>query len=357
MIGILPSITKEYILSKISQEEIFEKYLNITVQTDSLFTSPLRKDNSPTCGFSYNINGKLRMRDFSGHFHGDCFDAVGRKLNIDANTKIGFNVILDNIARTFNLHKYAEGNYQTESPIILDEEYFKKVRVRSTIKVKIKQWDKYDLAYWKRFNIDLRILTFFNVYPVEKAWLNEETNYTYRINDPCYAYHFGQGEWKLYFPTRRNLRFITNSSSLQGKSKLTCGKACVITKSYKDVMAFKNFGIDAVAPSSEVNLISKEDYIFIKQRYNFVFSLMDYDNTGIRMSRKLEKVYNIRPLYFTDKIWNRKKGIGGTKDLTDYIAKFGVVKAKELVQKIYKRFEPMFEEEDIYAYEQLKWMK
>ncbi len=356
MYTIHPNLTKEYILTKITQEDIFEKYLNICVQTDTLFTSPLRKDNKPTCGFKYNPNGKLRLKDFSGHFWGDCFDVLGKKLNVDANTKVGFNIVLDNIAQVFNLHKYSEGNY-TNSTIILDENYFKKVKSKSIINIKIRAWNKYDVEYWKKYNINIKTLEFFNVYPCQTVWLNNEVNYTYRANDLAYAYHFGGKDFKIYFPLRKEIRFLSNTSILQGINKLTCGKAVVITKSYKDVIAFKGYGIEAVAPSSEAHLISKEDYNFLKQRYNFIFSLMDYDDTGIKMSRQLEKVYNIRPLYFTDKIWNRKKGISGAKDLTDFTAKFGVIKTRELIYKIYHRFEPMFDAYDEYIYEQLKWMK
>lgn len=349
------TLTKEYILSKITQEQIFEKYLGIDVQTDTLITSPLRKDNRPTCKFWYNQNGKLRLQDFSGHFKGDCFDVVGKKLNIDVNTKIGFNIVLDNIAQVFNLHKYSEGNI-TNSSIILDEEYFKKTKAKSIIEIKPRQFNKYDVEYWKKYNISIRTLEYFKVYPCDKIWLNNEVNYTYRVNDLAYAYYFGKNDFKIYFPNRSNLRFLSNTSVLQGINKLTCGKACIITKSYKDVMALKSFGIDAVAPSSETHLISRQDYTFIKQRYDFIFSLMDYDNTGIAMSRKLQKIYNIEPLYFTDKTWNRKKGIEDCKDFTDYIKKFGIKKANDLIYNIFNKYEPIFNEFDKYIYENLKWM-
>ncbi|MEK6881668.1 MAG: hypothetical protein AABY22_18760 [Nanoarchaeota archaeon] len=60
MLGILPKITKDYILSKITQEQIFERYLGIPVVTDNLIHSPIRSnDNNPSFGFNYNNKGKL----------------------------------------------------------------------------------------------------------------------------------------------------------------------------------------------------------------------------------------------------------------------------------------------------------
>lgn len=356
MYQILPNLTKDFILSKVSQEAIFEKYLGINVQTESLFLSPLRKDKNPTCGFAYNVHGKLRLKDFSGDFWGDCFDVVGRKLGIDSNTKQGFNIVLDNIAQAFNLHKYSDG---TNIHLISNQpkiEYIPKIKNKSLIEIKIRNWNKLDEKYWNEYGISIKLLNHFNVFPCEIIWLNKEISYTYNINDPSYAYHFGNGEFKIYYPFRKHLRFLSNTSTLQGINKLTCGKFCVITKSYKDSIALKGFGIDSVAPSSETHLISKEDYSFIKLRYDFIFSLMDYDNTGIKMSKKLKEVYNVEPIYFTDKLWNRKKGIKGAKDLTDYIKKFGQIKTLELIQKIYEKYEPIFEENTNWFNEKLSWI-
>ncbi len=356
MYKILPDLTKTWLLENISQEAIFEKYLGIPIQTDALFASPLRRDKNPTCGFKYNVNGKLRLKDFSGHFWGDCFDLVGYKLNIDANTKIGFNIILENIAQVFNLHKYSEGNYIKDNIDFTDNNYSKKIKGKAIIEIKIRNWNKFDNLYWNKYNIGQKALTFFNVFPCETVWLNKGITYTYNYKDLAYAYYFGNGEYKIYYPNRQNLRFISNTSILQGINKLICGRVCIITKSYKDVIALKTFGIDSVAPSSETNLISKQNYNFIKERYDFIFSLMDYDNTGIRMSRLLEKTYNIEPIYFTDKLWNRKKGLNGSKDLTDYIEKFGINNSRELVNNTITKYEIIFEEYDTEMNEKLKWI-
>ena len=47
------NITKELILSKVSEETLMEHYLGIPVKK-GLFKSPLRQDSKPTCAFYRN---------------------------------------------------------------------------------------------------------------------------------------------------------------------------------------------------------------------------------------------------------------------------------------------------------------
>ena len=60
-----PTITKQYLLDRASQETYLEYYLDIPVKK-GLFKSPLRKDNNPTCSFYKNKSGDIILKDFSG---------------------------------------------------------------------------------------------------------------------------------------------------------------------------------------------------------------------------------------------------------------------------------------------------
>ena len=86
------------LLNEITEEDIMEKYLGIPVNESTLtansFCSPLRIDDSPTCNYWYNHVGKLRFKDWSGHFHGDCFDVVAYKLGVNSRNKRAFHKCL-----------------------------------------------------------------------------------------------------------------------------------------------------------------------------------------------------------------------------------------------------------------------
>ena len=48
--SIKPKIDKNFILSRVSQENIFSYYLHLPELNKKLIRSPFREDNHPTCG-------------------------------------------------------------------------------------------------------------------------------------------------------------------------------------------------------------------------------------------------------------------------------------------------------------------
>ena len=88
-------VTKEFILSKISEEEIFEHY-GIKVQK-SLFCSKLRNDRHPTVSFYRNKKGRLIMHDFGDGTYLDCFAYVQELF------QVSYYMSLVIIANDFNL--------------------------------------------------------------------------------------------------------------------------------------------------------------------------------------------------------------------------------------------------------------
>lgn len=74
------TLTKEFILSKISEEAIFEHY-GVPIKK-GLFCSKLRQDHKPTVGFYRNKRGRLIIKDFGSDFSGDCFAYVMALFNV-----------------------------------------------------------------------------------------------------------------------------------------------------------------------------------------------------------------------------------------------------------------------------------
>lgn len=103
--GIYPKLTKDYILKRVSQEEIMEKYWGVALVFGEQICSELRKDANPTCGFYYNKTGRLRLRDLAGHFWGDCFDMCAARIQVNVSTKQGFQLILHTIAKDFRIDR------------------------------------------------------------------------------------------------------------------------------------------------------------------------------------------------------------------------------------------------------------
>lgn len=84
-------LTKAFIESRVSQEEIVSKYLDIPlevvrdcVEHNHLITSVFRDDDTDgSMGIAYNAKGRLKVRDFGGAgFFDDVYGVVAYVLSI-----------------------------------------------------------------------------------------------------------------------------------------------------------------------------------------------------------------------------------------------------------------------------------
>ncbi len=291
-------VDREYILNRITEEDIFHKYLGIYPNLEDYFTNPLRADTHADCKFYRDkaTPPRLKFKDFAGGVNWDCFNAV---MAVEGDVK-NFYDAMRRVARDFNLYG-SEINYD----VIADFEKKTSVkRSQSVIRVKRRDWHKGDLDWWSNEMIKSQeALDYFAVKPVDVVWLGEDIIYQYSKHDPCYVFWFGNHDYKLYFPLRTRGRFLqTRGDLLQGYMQLPeRGDILVITKSYKDVICMRTFGIYAVAPMSEANLITVEQFEDLNNRFFHIFSLMDRDRTGMRMAQQLRRVYGIQPLLFESK--------------------------------------------------------
>lgn len=373
---ILPTLTKDYILIKITQEQIFERYFQIKIQTGELIKSPVRTDDdSPSFSFHYSSNGKLRGRDWAGYFWGDCFDAVAFVLGINANDKKSFAVILDRIARDFRLHKYEDSNSITTG-ITIDVREAVKIKEKTIIQFQPRDWNRIDADFWFAGNINKVTLEEGKVYPCQYIWCNNNLVYTCVPKDPAYAYYWGPNDIKIYFPFRKDFRFMSNTSIIQGLNILKPARIGVITKSYKDVLSLRTFGISAIAPTSETVPITKVQWNDVKDNCDHWVTLMDFDRQGILMAIKLRKLYGLNPLFFTQykplnkKLKDGKLGlyIGAklgrnydsyptVKDFFDYVKAYGKEEATKLVLKVKESCEEEFNKIDDAINNELRWLR
>lgn len=338
--GILPNLTKDYILKQITQENIFEYYLGISVTTDGLIKCPpvIRAgDKKPTCSFYYSNNGKLRLRDWAGYFWGDCFDVVAYILRVDSKDKKGFGVILDQISRDFKLHKYKDSSYITTGSTFDERDVNTKIKKgKALFQFQPRNWLKQDADFWLAGNINSKLLKIGRVYPVLYAWINKNLVYNFNPKDPCYAYYFAPEDIKFYFPARQTYRFLGNSSYLQGIDLFEPDRFGIITKSYKDVLSMKSFDLQAIAPSSESVPLKQDEWISIKHKCDFYVSLYDFDRQGVIMSNKLRKLYNIQPLFFTTRFpkfsTKHYRAFKGIKDFYDFVKKYGKNATIDLIE-------------------------
>lgn len=360
-------LNKDYILKEVSQITIFSTYLGITpeliqhcIDTGELITSPLREDVHPTCGFRYDVRGKLKFKDFSGHFWGDCFDLVAfvmssmYRIEINISNKSDFIKVLRHITFVFKDIFYGEEK---------DENLIKEIsntignikRTKSIIELVVRNWNENDKEYWNKIGVPLSFLNINFIYPVEQYYINRKVNpepkYYYKSDDPCYGYLLGQDKQginniKLYFPKRGrdNTRFITNCNHIEGVYNLNKNNydIIVITKSTKDRVCIgatlerikSLYGGGIINQIGVINL-PHETYKLRENEYQWLYnklspngqlvSLMDNDRVGKIETIWLRDTYNITPILIP-KSYN-------AKDFSELITK---VSFKEIYQIIIK---------------------
>lgn len=324
--------TKEKILSKIGQEEIFEHYLGIPVTYRGHFKSPIRKDENPTCSFTWR-NGKLLFRDWSEPRAKDCFNIVEELHNVDYYTA------LEIVAKDFDLTDAKPRDGISTTSYSMENYKREKNNEKSIIEVKRQPLTKDNIEYLKSYHLTQRIIDYYNVYSVKHVWLNGRMFYTYTEDKPALAYYFGTDEkgrqkWKIYYyRSRDSWRFIGNTNRINGWIQIPeQGENLIITKSLKDVMCLARFKIPAIAMQSENQI--PYDYIIeeLEERFDNIYTLLDFDRVGVRTANIIKRLYGIRPLFFTD-------GRFGShdfeqKDFSDYLQEKGVESTAKLIKQV-----------------------
>ncbi len=337
------NLTKEYIESKISQESIMSKYLDIPIEViknciehNSLITSIFRDDDTNgSMGFAYNSKGKLKVRDFGGvGIFMDIYDTVAYVLSlayerkIETNNKQDFYFVLKHIAYTFSDiidGKEVDPNLE---PLIANALNKGKTK-KQIIDLVTRSWNKQDKDIWANWGVDLNYLNTHFVYPIDQYYINRtvDTNpkYYYKTKDPCYAYVLGTNRQgvrliKLYFPLRNRstqLKFITNCNVLEGLPNLELDNYdyILITKSSKDRLSIgnhicnnplygggKRLNIGVINLPSENYELKQIEYDWLVKKLadnGMILSLLDFDKTGRKGAKYLEETYNIPYLFIT----------------------------------------------------------
>lgn len=337
-------LTKKFIESKISQELIVSKYLDIPINVvkqciehNVLITSVFRdNDTNKSMGIQYNAKGRLKVRDFGGFgFFEDVYGVVAYVLSImygrkiETNNKQDFYFVLKHIANTFS--DIIDGKQIDENidDVIRNAISISKQR-KPIIEIVPRSWNKQDKELWNNWGVNLNYLNTHFVVPVEQYYVdrgvNTDPKYYYKSKDPCYAYLLGQNRQgiqliKLYFPLRnrsKELKFITNCNVLEGLLNLELDNYdyIIITKSSKDRLSIGNhlasqpfygggdrpLSIGVINLPSENYRLSQKEYDWISNKLSsngLIFSFLDFDTTGRYGAKYLYDTYGIPYLFIT----------------------------------------------------------
>ena len=322
-----PKITKEFLLSKNSEETYMSTYLGIPI-SKTLVRNPLRNDRKPTASFHRNSSGELIFHDFGTGFHENFIGVVMAKY------QLSYVKALSQIAKDFGYIEGEKASIKIKiSDVVIQEKH------ETCIQIAPREFTDKELRWWESFGISKSTLKKYKIFACKDVFLNG--NYFGSSSDynPIYGYYCGKKNgnelWRLYFPQKRTFRFLSNwdKNIIQGAKQLPQqGNLLVITKSLKDVMCLYELNISAIAPCSEVLFISNDQLNKLKKRFKHIILFYDTDLTGISFMRKIKKQHPNLNFFFIPRKFK-------VKDLTDFVKKYGLIKTKEYVEQIKKRFE------------------
>jgi hypothetical protein len=283
-------ISKESILSLISQEDIFKLVLNYTPKELEYVKSPLREDKTPGCWFSYHITGVLYFIDFGNtRTHSDCFNLVQDYFGLP-----NFYLTLEYINNSLIQGKALKAPAKLH---LGDKKEVKTTRVK--ILIEARPFSVPDMYFWSPLGITKAQLVEDRVFPVSRFYaLNtKKGNITTACPDLAYSYNeFLDGKKKLYFPKRvGKRRFLTNCTKndiggIHSLSQYT--KQLIITKSYKDWRILKNKGKNVIWFQNEGMLPDVDILKEILRPYTQIVVWFDNDEAGIKAATKVAAYIN-----------------------------------------------------------------
>lgn len=320
-------LSKEIILSQISEEKIWNISLGFEPNEGDVITSPFRKDNSPGCKFIRNQSGLLVLYDgasIGSKINGipiwnvDCFQSLMILKGID------LGLCLSKIQELVNAGKL-EGLDLGFTKIQKNVSKKSKLENKQTLIYYWKRpWNKYDKSYWQPYGITKFQLEADNIIPIDSWGVKSKGSSkwkkffcshwcSYIINDDSWG-----SRMKGYQPFSKSLRFFGNvdKDCIGGLWNLDNSDSdIIITKSYKDWRVLKNAMFEVIWFQNE-GMIPDLKLIKEFKHRNFII-LFDNDKAGIKAAIHVRDKMDKAEFKITAICLNRNFLKQGIKDSSD----------------------------------------
>lgn len=321
-IEIRPNVQTIYKL--IGQETLMSFYFGGKIDLRIKYKNPFRSDKHATCFFKWSQGGNLYFIDYATEkVHYNCIDISQMRTGYE------YPDILYKIESDFQLKNFSLADRLGLKLEVDSLKTVKPVEIKpANIKVKLTRFSQKDLEYWAQFGVTDKILKFYDVRRVDKAWIADNIWYINNEFDPCYRYK-EKDKFKLYRPyADKRVKFRTNffGGMLEGYTQLPHkGSILVITKGTKDVMTLHSIGINAVAVRSETTPMSENAYELLKARFDKIYIWFDADRAGVEGAKKISEMYDLPVLYHHGSLG---------KDISDIYKNKGKEKLIEICQQL-----------------------
>lgn len=299
-------LTRESILQRITEYDIFKYYMPHQWKIGKASLSPFRVEKNPSFVIS-NRMGKLKFLDFSdSSFRGDCFDLVKMMYSLNSLDEILKMVDKDfslGISKGDDTQEYKKITTKYAQPEELGKRY-------ALVQCLTRAFTGEELAYWNEFHQDISDLNREHVYSIDKVYLNRKL-FSLKPTELRFGY-FYDGHWKIYrpFADKKN-KWVPNNvpiTAMDGDKDIIGVKNAFINKSKKDYMVIKKVYPHTCAVQQEGDAcFSPDNVAYLKENSEIQTLSFDSDVPGVRNSLQITQKHgfeycNVPKLYLREKI-------------------------------------------------------
>jgi hypothetical protein len=325
------NVTREFILSRVSEEQIFFYYFG-RFELGKVYPSKLRRDKNPSTGFYINKTGNIIYNDIATGEKNNCFTFVAKLFQITHRDA------LNKIAVDFGLV-----SSKTITPIaqtILDQgiEFDREMKKDTLIQFSpYKHFTSLQTDYWADYGLSIDDLKKERVFPVKQLFLNKKE--IRNLDELCFAYveeEIVKGKViktmvKIYCPYSKTMKWLSNIplTTPFGLNDLKYGTEQVsIAKAKKDMMVLKKL-MESVIGSQNESEAAIPDWLVKHLCFNFPRRTIfwDADETGVTNCKK----FNSKGFGY----FNTPKSLldRDIKDVSDYVKAFGLKALEQLLKQ------------------------
>jgi hypothetical protein len=309
------ALSKDLILSQISEADIYRKYFG-QFELKRLYKSPLREEGDPSFNIYIAANGKMCFKDFGGD-QGDCFDFVSKLYNVNFRGAIAI------VASDFGLSEdnldFKPRQRRQHIPMVeitisrLKFEY--EERPFPVFGEQIDFWEKYGITKDLLIEYDVHNITRLSYYNEAQKRIIERKA---RPFDPIFMYKYYEDEdvFRFYRPNTKfkGTKWVGNTRGYdiyglrQIKEKVPL--AGILAGQKDCISLFANTGIRAITCASESTEFTDETFEKLQEKSDKQFILYDNDKAGKKYAAKINERFGI-PVVDISKITE-------LKDTSDY---------------------------------------
>ena len=289
--NIREKLTKETVLNRISEYDIFRYYMpHQDWKLNTATFSPFRQEKHPSFLIG-NRKGNLSFIDFADtSISGDCFWFVKKMFHLSS-----LDEVLVKIDADFGLGIISKEATKDYKRVVAEYKQPTEEKRYSLIQVVTRKFTNAELEYWNSYHQSLDDLRENNIYAVKTLFFNRQ-RFPVVQTEMMFGYLYDGGRWKIYRPfAEKKNKWVPNNvpiTTMDGMNKTINCETIIITKSKKDYMVLKKVYENVCAVQNEgIACFSKDNVEFLKSNSKRQILAFDSDAVGVANSQQITEKF------------------------------------------------------------------